>query len=131
MKTKKYLSARNIFNGIVGLFMISSMATVNAEQATSVQISSHERADKQLNSPAVNSNSSQSQNREEYTTIKLKQQQYKYMNEYPNKESSTASSSMYRMNTMNHYMQGGVTADSMNQQNTTHRFIRGGVIKVF
>lgn len=122
---------KNIFSASVALLMITSMGSVYAEEGDISQTRTRAHTRTELNLQAPGSGFGQSRNREEQTVMNQNQYQYKYMNKYQNKERSSGASSINRMNTTNHYMQGSAATDSMNQQDTASRSISRGVIKVF
>ena len=121
MKTTKNLSAKNSFSASAALLMMTSMASVYAEEGEITQTHTLEFTRTELNSPVPGSDFGQKQH----------QNQYKHTNKYQNKESSSAASSMNSMNSMNHYIQGNTATDFLNRQNTASRSMSGGVIKVF
>jgi len=133
MKTAKKLSAKNILSACALLLMITSIASVYADEGDINQTHTQEFTRSELNSQVPGSNFGQSWNREEYTVMNQKQNhnQYKHSNKYRNKASSSAASSMNRMNTTDRYTQGSAATGSMNRQNTASRSISGGRYAVF
>ena len=113
MKTTKNLSAKNSFSASAALLMMTSMASVYAEEGEITQTHTQEFTHTELNSPVPGSD--------------FGQNQYQYQK----KESSSAASPMNPMNSMNHYIQGNTATDFLNRQNTASRSMSGGVIKVF
>ncbi len=133
MNPTNNLSVKNSFSASAVLLMITSMASVYAEEGAITQTHTQGFTHTEPNSQVSDSNFGQSRNREKHTVINQKQSQhqYKYMNQHLNKESNPAASSMNRLNTMDYYMQGNRATDFLNRQNTASRSMSGGVIKVF
>ena len=129
MKTFKNLSAKNIFSAGLALLMITSIGSVYAEEGDITQTRTQERTRTELNSPVPGSDFAQSRNREEHTeryqNQNQQQNQYKYTNQYRNGDNNSASGSMNRENTTNHYMQGNAATGSMSRQNTAGHSIGG------